>query len=524
MRLLIENLSGFFSRGNNPGGIRSAGISLPLIVFSAVYYSLLIFLAAYLNIWEDEVYSMNTSSGSLKYAFNQSYEFELQPPVYFLLLTIWRTFSASVFWARLLSVIAVFLSQLFLYRFVKKITDQKTATFLVVLFLLNPVIVYTALEIRTFAFVLFLSVVIIISFYNTYYSDKITFKSRILFMVLAAAGLFTQYFVGFLLFANAIVLVAGKKWKTLGAYITDMIVPLVLLLLFIPKIMAGAGVQASSFPEYSRTFKDFILEIKGMAGQITFGYFFPLDFADSGILQKVLKAGVLLLLLISLYFSGIKKSLRQLFPFFLISLVIFFFFIIVLWLYGRYAVEKKYLLVLFPALFMILITFFRSVKPGIQYLLFFIFSMIYLVNDVGKYHELYKVKDFRSLAGFLEESEKRNEPVFVFRNISAENLKYYYNGVNEIIPVPDGFSYNEAFGQNQWNLTEEYMNGLEGCLQKYSEFYLVIDNSPLRGVNESRTLLLDFLYQRYSNVFEQAFRGKLILYKFSNKENKLSQL
>ena len=524
MRLLTKNLSGFFSRGDDPGGIRSTGINLPLLVFSAVYYSLLIFLAAYLNIWEDEVYSMNTSSESLKYAFNQSYEFELQPPVYFLLLTIWRTFSASVFWARLLSVIAVFLTQLFLYQFIKKITDQKTATFLVVLFLLNPVIIYAALEIRTFAFVLFLSVVIIISFYNTYYSDKITFKSRILFIVLAAAGLFTQYFVGFLLFANAVILLAGKKWKTLGSYLTDMIIPLVLLLLFIPKIMAGAGVQSSSFPEYSRTFKDFVLEIKGMAGLITFGFFLPLDFADSKVLQKVFKAGILLLLAVSLYYSDIKKSLRQLFPYLLISLIIFFFFIIVLWLYGRYAVEKKYLLVLFPALFMILITFFRSFKPGIQYLWLFIFIMIYLVNDIGKYHELYKVKDFRSLAGFLEESEKRNEPVFVFRNISAENLEYYYNGINEIIPVPDEFSYDEAFGQKQWELTEEYMNGLEGCLQNYSEFYLVIDNSPLRGVNESRALLLDFLFQGYSNVFEQAFRGKLILYKFSNKEFKLSQL
>jgi hypothetical protein len=108
MRLLTKNLSGSFSRGNNPGGIISAGTNLPLLVFSVVYYSMLVFLAAYLNIWEDEVYSMNTSSGSLGYAFNQSYEFELQPPVYFLLLTIWRTFSASVFWARLLSVIAVF--------------------------------------------------------------------------------------------------------------------------------------------------------------------------------------------------------------------------------------------------------------------------------------------------------------------------------------------------------------------------------------------------------------------------------
>lgn len=483
-----------------------------------VYYSLIIFLAAYLNIWEDEVYSMNTSSKSLGYAFKQAYEFELQPPVYFLLLTIWRTISDSVIWARLLSVSAIFLSQLLLYSFIKEKTDRKTATFFSVLFLLNPLIIYAALEIRTFAFVLFFSVIILISFYNSYYHNKIAIQSRILFVALATAGLFTQYFIGFLLFANAVVLLAEKKWKSLGIYLLDMIIPLALLLLSMPKVLSCAGVQAASFPEYIRTIKDFFVEIKGMAGQLTFSFFLPTDFVDSKILQTIFKATILILFFISLDYSRIREALRHSSSFVIVSLVIFSFFTIVLWRYGKYSVEKKYLMVLFPSLFLLIVTFFRYFKPGIQYLWFFIFMITYLVNVFNKYHDPYKVKDFRSLASFLEESEKKGEPVFVFRNISAENLKYYYTGLNELIPLPDEFSYHEKFGQNQWTINEQNIVELKTQMQNFSEFYLVIDNSPLRGVKESQTVLLDFLFSNYGNMLEKPFNGKIILYKFSNSE------
>lgn len=262
------------SRKSKHGKTGRDGLSYPLLVFFMLYYSVMLILAAYLNIWEDEVYSLNTSSGGPAYAFKQSFEFELQPPVYFLLLTIWRTVSGSIFWARLLSVILIFLSQLLLYRFIEERTDKKTAGFFTVLFLLNPLVIYAGLEIRTFALVLFLSLAIVVSFSNIYFTNRISVRNRIFFIILAIAGLFTQYFIGFLLFANSIVLLAGRKWKSLGIYIADMIIPLFLLMLLIPVIFSGAGLQADSFPEYSGQLKIFSLKLKDWQVRLPMVFFF----------------------------------------------------------------------------------------------------------------------------------------------------------------------------------------------------------------------------------------------------------
>ena len=50
-----------------------------------------IFLAKNLNVWIDEVYSLYTTGEGVRYAIKQSISFELQPPLYFVLLSLWRS-------------------------------------------------------------------------------------------------------------------------------------------------------------------------------------------------------------------------------------------------------------------------------------------------------------------------------------------------------------------------------------------------------------------------------------------------
>jgi hypothetical protein len=54
-------------------------------------------LAASLNIWEDEAFSLNTSGAGVGYAIRQALHFELQPPLYFVLLTLWRNATLQFF-------------------------------------------------------------------------------------------------------------------------------------------------------------------------------------------------------------------------------------------------------------------------------------------------------------------------------------------------------------------------------------------------------------------------------------------
>src|SRR5258708_5390969 len=72
-------------------------------MIALAYLALTGWLSFELNTWRDEMYSLHTSSGSPVFAIQQAVHFELQPPFYFLALSLWRVFSHSVFFARLFS-------------------------------------------------------------------------------------------------------------------------------------------------------------------------------------------------------------------------------------------------------------------------------------------------------------------------------------------------------------------------------------------------------------------------------------
>ena len=296
-----------------------------------------------------------------------------------------------------------------------------------------------------------------------------------------------------------------------------MIIPLVLTILFIPHILWGSEVQASSIPEYNRTFIDLFIEIKSFIGQITFAYFIPTGFIDSNLFQWIFRAVILILLFGSFSYSRLKSGVYELIPFALISLVISMFFLLVLLVFGKYAMDYKYTLVLFMTLSIVMIFLFKNIKPSFLHFWLFLLAIIYICNNVQTYQKLYKVKDFKSIAEYIERSEGQNEPVLVFRNISAEILSVYYMGKNKIYPVPKNFLYDKLFGPEQWEISPENINDLHDKLTNYTHFYVLIDNSPLRGVKEAKETLLDFLFSNFNLDEKNTFEWQIDLYKFSNR-------
>ena len=490
--------------------------NLPLIIFSVFYYGVIIFLSAYLNVWEDEVYSLHTSSKTLTYAYHQSIYFEAQPPVYFLLLTLWRSVSNSILWARLFSLFSILLSQFLLFQFVNKVSNKKIATVSSILFLINPFTIFTILEIRLFSFLLLLSLAITILFYNTYYTNNITTRGRIVFILLAMTGLFTQYFFGFLLFAMAVVLMIEKNWRSLGLYILDMIIPLCLVLLSVPQIIQAINVHTSIYPEYDNAFGNTIIDVINVLCNRILVYLIPLDYL---IFKKVRTSqGILIILFVaSLNYTILKKGLRTILPFFIITLVVMIFFFVVHLLFNIHKSDYKYTTVLFVPLLILMIFMLKFVRPNLLSLWFVIFLFIYCTTDFKQYRGLYKVNDYKSLGKYIERNEKTGEPIFVFRNISAENLGFYYNGSNDIIPIPKAFSYDKEFTPKQWEINVQDINRLNNKLIKYPTFYIVIDGSILTGVFESKTALMDNLISNFTMVEEKPFEEKIVLYKFTKR-------
>jgi uncharacterized membrane protein len=489
-------------------------INIPLLTFSILYYGIIVYMAIKLNLWEDEVYSLNTSSKSLVYAYTQSFNFELQPPVYFLILTLWRFISNSIIWARLLSLIFVIIAQFLLYNFTLKASGKKIASIISIILLLNPYTLYAILEIRVYALVILLGIVLLISFYYSYYSNNCSIGNRILVIIFAILGLFTQYFIGFLLFSFGVVLIFDKKWKSLRLFLLDMIIPLTVLICFAQIIIQGINVTENSFQFYDRSLKLSLYEMVIFVFRNSIYNIIPLDFFQPD-LRWIITGGCLIFLFFAINYSSLKKNFNELSPFIICTFICYAFFCLVLLCYGKYFAQKKYMTIVFVPVLFILIFFLKYLKPVFLYLGLILLIIAYVLKGYVNYNGLYKVKDLRGLGSYIENIEGSREPIFVYRNITAENLRLYYKGRNSLIPVPKDFSYNDEFGENQWIINIEFFNEFKQKVNEYDSFLVVIDNSPLRGVKESTEILLSFLESKYQIRTKKLFGGNIELFRFA---------
>ena len=70
-----------------------------------------------------------------------------------------------------------------------------------------------ALEIRVYALVILISSLLLLFLYNGYLTDLPNKNAKIWYIIFSILGLYTQYYIGFLLVANAFVLLIMKRWR-----------------------------------------------------------------------------------------------------------------------------------------------------------------------------------------------------------------------------------------------------------------------------------------------------------------------
>ena len=111
--------------------------NISFIGFLAIYATFLIYISSIINISEDETYTLNTTSRSFLGVIHQSYNFEAQPPFYFILLSWWRLLCHGIFFIKLFSILCIGFSAYFFYRLVPLFSEKKNSKWMVVIFFLN---------------------------------------------------------------------------------------------------------------------------------------------------------------------------------------------------------------------------------------------------------------------------------------------------------------------------------------------------------------------------------------------------
>lgn len=475
------------------------------IGFLIVYGIILLYLSYKINISEDEAYTLNTTSYDLAGVIRQSYHFEGQPPVYFILLSFWRYLYPGIFFAKLFSILFIGLSCYVFYRLVILFSGVECSKWMVVIFLLNPFTVWAGLEMRTYSLLIFLSTTAIYFFFRYYFEDMKKFI--FLFLLISAVGVYTQYFFVFLVAALAFIIWIFKGWKAFSGFCLYLI-PLVLIflpnLLFLSNDIELHESNGSSMFSLKRSFNVLYSPQNLMLStQLLPGVW----------LNRIVRI-VFIFLATYTYLKLYNKSQVQN-KFYLLKynyniILLSVFVLIVLFSTGIYVTDvgyaDKYMAVVFP-LFLLFFALFIIYSSSIRSIIFGTLSIYFIILLFFNYRHPVKTYDYISIANYIRKIEHPNEPILIYRPAIALCFNIYYNGKNKIVPLPYPVKFDTSYLINIKDTTE--LRELIDTIKSSSKSYLLISDTTVyeSTVNMNRKMINDYIDYHYIVTLDTLFYG-----------------
>jgi hypothetical protein len=411
-------------------------------VLLVLYFVFLIVVGYKQYVWTDEGFSLMTSSKSVSFAFNKALEVEFQPPLFYVLLNLWRSINSSYFFARMLSIILLFISVFPLKALLKEHFGERYKFFTLV-FLTNSFIIASALEIRYQSLMILLTILAEYFFLTGYYRENRKFTHRLIYIVIAIFGVYTQYYFSFLLIANFIVLVAFRKYKISFKYIFDMIWPVIGLALLLPYFNSQVDSQSSlcnptySLMYYPNFIIQSILKMLVFFPKVINEYFQILVWATAVGLIFVLP----LLLVKGKVYS--KELFKNQYLFKVIILMLLFTGMLTLIKYDMLPI--RHLIVVFIPFWILCFSIVNLIKSD-KLVIFLSITLILISLSISifKNAPLQKGKEFKDVLTYVSDNEKAGENIVVYRNIVKLNLQPGYKGPNTIYAIPREIDYTEA--------------------------------------------------------------------------------
>jgi hypothetical protein len=182
------------------------------LVGSAIVLVAGVFLAGALNVWVDEAFTLHTTAAGPLFAWAQAVAFEAQPPLYFVLEAVWRTSDeTSVGFARLPSVLFAAAAVALIVGAAARVTPRTPPLAVALATALNPIVLWAAVEMRVYALVLLVGAALTWAFFEGFLVEHPSRRARVWYTLFAVAGLYTQYYVGFVLAAHCLTLLILRR-------------------------------------------------------------------------------------------------------------------------------------------------------------------------------------------------------------------------------------------------------------------------------------------------------------------------
>lgn len=204
--------------------LAKAATSDSAIIFAgiAIFFAAACAIGVRLDIWGDEAYTLHTTGAGVARSIHRAIFFELQPPLYFLLLALWREINSSDFFARFFSIAAATATIPIAAVFAKRHISKASATLAAIVVAFNPFLLFVAEDIRVYALITFLSALLTLFLFEAYLGESPAGSFRGAYIVTAVAALYTQYYLGFLLVAGAAAVLVFRR-KRARVYVLDML-------------------------------------------------------------------------------------------------------------------------------------------------------------------------------------------------------------------------------------------------------------------------------------------------------------
>lgn len=476
------------------------------VIFLLLYTACIVYLCFVMNIWEDESYTLYTTSNKLTDIISLSYSFEGQPPAYFILMGLWRSISTDVIFAKFFSIISIGFAAYFFHKLVSFISGKENSHWLVAIFLLNPFTVWAALEIRVYAFLILLSVITV--YYFIQYFTNSRKKDLYIFLLVSLIGTFTQYFFTLEIAALAFSVLIFKGWKKFFNFCLYLL-PVVLL--FLPNFLylQGQVRMHEQLTEENAAVKTLLSILYTPQN-----FLLALQMVPFGRWVRWIIKIIFILLLIFGYYKMLKNrgnenngTLKKLNVLLLAAgfLIILYSVVILLTKIGYSA---KYMAIVFPSILLLLILM-KQYQPGLRKLIF-ICGSVYFAGLLFLFYKIpVKDYDYKFAAAYISKTVQPGEPILFYNNLIALPFSYYYPGKNKIEPLPHPVTFDSNYICNIAD-TLQLNISLNKAINNSSSFMLITNDLATISLNKNmnRNMVDSFLVKHYRIVLDTLFYGR----------------
>jgi hypothetical protein len=409
-----------------------AGLAALIVVIFALYTN------THKVLWTDEAYSLETSRGGLGRTLDQAIHFELQPPLYYLLLNLWLRLWRSIEFARLLSTVCAVAAIPLLYRIGRILRISGWAVSLPLLAALCPYVLWSASEARPYGLAVFLSCGTIYCYARLLTEPREHLRLvAALYVVIWTLCILTFYYSGFLLLAQVAGAVVGRRRTgliTLCAAIVGL-----LLVPWIPTILMQVQVHPETSPA---TVIGGTTVLERGWGALAWGFRYTLEslfFAPA--LRRPVVLGILAVCLAAFAVAHWRHrglaARDPLLPVFATTALLPLAVLLGIKVSGLLEFWPRYFAVLAaPFLVWMALVADRFPAPRGRYVLggsmtlFGALSVVSFQRISGGY------EDWRAAASLVRAGEAPGDVVFVFEPDGVLAFRYYYQGQQPIFGLP----------------------------------------------------------------------------------------